>query len=67
MSTPVFSTMERGVRENVICFLILRLPDFPKTSVFFLEVIFSSLYKPREACQDGRLEARQIIPLDSIF
>ncbi|HEA64886.1 MAG TPA: hypothetical protein ENI02_01950 [Candidatus Aminicenantes bacterium] len=55
------------VRENVICFLILRFPDIPKNLRVFLEAILQHLFKPRQACQEGRLEARRRIPLDSIF
>jgi len=46
--------------------IILLLPDIAasrrsKKHLCFLEAIFPSLYKPRQACQDGRLEAGRII------
>jgi len=46
--------------------IILLLPDIaaPRASKkhpCFLEAIFPSLYKPRQACQDGRLEAERTI------
>ncbi len=50
--------MAGGVRENVICFLGLRLPDIPKNVPVFLEDICATLCKTRQARQDGGLEAR---------
>ena len=52
--------------------IILLLPDtavpgHPKKHPCFLDAIFPSLYKPIQACQDGRLEARRIICFDGIF
>ncbi|HEA65172.1 MAG TPA: hypothetical protein ENI02_03430 [Candidatus Aminicenantes bacterium] len=49
------------VRENVICFLVLRLPDFPKNILVFWKLFSQPLKKERKARQDGGLEARRII------
>jgi len=48
------------VRKNIIYFMILRLPDFPKKRPCFFWKLFSQpLKKERKACQDGRREARR--------
>ncbi len=62
MSTPVFFKIVEGFGNDII--LLLRDIAAPKRSKkhpCFLEAIFPSLYKPRQACQDGRLEARRTI------
>ena len=49
------------VRNNIICFLVLRLPDTPKNFPVFWKLFLQHLKKERKACQDGRHEARRII------
>ena len=55
------------VRENIICFLILRLPDTPKTSVFFWKLFLQHLKTESIACQENRREAGRTISFEKSF
>jgi len=59
--TCLFQDGGKNVRENIICFLILRLPDIPKNIRVFWKLFLQHLKKERKAHQDGGLEARRII------
>ena len=50
-----------GVWENIICFMILRLPDAPKNIRVFWKLFPQHLKKERKAHQDDGHEARRTI------
>ena len=50
-----------GLVYNIICFLVLRLPDTPKNLRVFWKLLFQHLKTEIITCQEGRYEARRII------
>ncbi len=69
--SPIFLTiffkMVGGVRKNVICFLILRLPDSPKNIPVFWKLFLQHLKTESITCQEGRYEARRTIRFEWYF
>ena len=61
-----FSRWRGGVRENVICFVILRLPDIPKNIPVFWKLFLQHLKTEIIAGQEGRREARRTNRLNGI-
>ncbi len=59
--------MGGGVRENVICFLIVRLPDAPKNIRVFWKLFVQHLKTEIVAHHDGGLEARRTSCFAMVF
>jgi len=56
-SFSIFFKMAGELAEHITLLLPdIAVPGHSKKHPCFLEAIFPSLYKPRQACQDGRAE-----------
>ena len=53
--------------ENIICFLILRLPDLPKNVRVFWKLFFQPLKTEMIAPHDGGRKAERIIRFEWYF
>ena len=64
----IFFKMAGELAEHITLFAswYCGFPTLQKTSLFFGSYL-ASLYKPRQACQDGRLEAWRIIRFEWYF